>query len=376
MRSVLYIAPFDPTAAGSGSSARARLVLDVLSRRYETHVVHLRSPHEGRRDEALAGRLASLTSVGYSRAGYFLWSASLLRAAKAVLEKNRIDFALAEFEKAGGYARRLGVPFFYASHNVEFQRSLGLARGNPARLALVPWLYFQERRACQGALATFAISEADAGVFRQWAPEGRVHVLPMAFDEGVFNPFYDDAESEPPVVLMVGNFAYAASREAAWLVRDRILPAVLGRHPGAVFRFVGGGLTGDFQRANVEVAGFVEDLAGEYRRATVVVAPIVSGGGIKIKVIEALAMGRFLVASPKALEGVGSAEIEHLAVVPLERFAEEVSGALDRRPGRSQANWPAVSRRFGARAGGRILLETLEAALPGARNLLTPDPRP
>ncbi|MFL6197050.1 MAG: glycosyltransferase [Thermoanaerobaculia bacterium] len=361
-RRLLYIAPFDPTAGGSGSAARARLVLDALSRQHETHVVHLRSPHDGRRDEALVGRLASLTFVDYSRAGYFVWSPSLLRAAKAVLERNRIDFAFAEFEKAGEYARRLGVPFFYASHNVEFRRSLGLARGNPARLALVPWLHLLERRACRGALATFAISETDAVVFRRWAPDGRVRVLPMAFDEEVFHPFYEEPEGDSPVVLMVGNFRYAASREAAIWVRDRLLPAVRARHPRAVFRFIGGGLPDGFDLPGVEAPGFVEDLAAEYRRAAVVVAPIVSGGGIKIKVIEALAMGRFLVATPKALEGIGT-ELEHLAVAPLDRFASEVSRALDLRPGRSEANWRRISARFGARTGSRLLLDTLEEAL-------------
>lgn len=359
-RRLLYIAPFDPTAAGSGSSARARLVLDALSRRHETHVVHLRSPHEGRREEELAGRLASLTAVEYSRAGYFLWSPALLRAAKEVADRHRIDFAFAEFEKAGAYARRLGMPFFYASHNVEFQRSFGLTRGNPARLAFVPWLYFLERRASQGALATFAISEADARVFRRWSPN--VRVLPMAFDEEVFHPFYEEPECDPPVVLMVGNFRYAASREAARLTRDRVLPAVRARHPRAVFRFVGGGLPEGFDLPGVEAPGFVEDLAAEYRRATVVVAPITSGGGIKIKVVEALAMGRFLVATPKALEGI-DADLEHLAVARLGGFASEVSRALDLRPGRSEVNWPRISERFGARAGSRFLLDTLEEAL-------------
>jgi glycosyltransferase involved in cell wall biosynthesis len=359
-RRLLYLASFDPTAAGSGSSARARLVLDALSRRYETHVVHLRSPHERRRDEALAGRLASLTAVEYSRMGYFVGSPALLWTARNIVASRGIDFAFAEFEKAGEYARRLGVPFLYASHNVEFRRSLGLARANPVRLALVPWLYLLERRACRGALTTFAISDEDAQVFRRWTPN--VRVLPMAFDEEVFHPFYEE-QSGPRVVLMVGNFDYAASREAAFWVRNRLMPAVRNRHPGAVFRFVGGGLPGGFSGLGIEAPGFIEDLAAEYRQAGVVVAPIVSGGGIKIKVIEALAMGRFLVATPKALEGIGAEGLEHLAVAPLERFAAEVSAAIERRPGRSEANWARISEQFGARAGRQILLETIEEAL-------------
>ena len=380
MRSVLYLAPFDPTVAGSGSSVRGRLVLDVLSRRYETHVVHLKSRHGGGRDEALVGRLSSLTAVDYSSAGYFVWSPALLRAAAAVMARHRIDFLFAEFEKAGGYAwrlsRRFGRPFFYASHNVEFLRSLDLARGAPLRLAFVPWLYFLERQACRSALATFAISDRDAEVFRRWAPEGRVSVLPMAFDHEVFHPFYEEEAREPPVVLVVGNFGYAATREAAYTVRDRVLPAVVARHPQALFRFVGGGLPEDIRHPSIQAAGFVEDLAAEYRQAAVVIAPITSGGGIKVKVVEALAMGRFLVATPKALEGIGTEGLTHLAVADLDGFADAVSTALSRRPGRTAANWERVSSRFGVRSQGAVLLERIEAALDGARKLLPPERRP
>lgn len=376
-RSLLYIAPFDPTAGSSGSAVRARLVLRFLAERYETHVVHLEGRHDGGRDAGLEARLASRTAVPYSEAGYFLFSPGLYRAASEVLRRHRTDFLVAEFEKAGGYAwllsRRFGRPFIYLSHNVEHRRSLDLARRAPLRLGLVPGLYFWERQACRHALATFAISEADAGVFRAWAPDGRVSVLPLAFDEGVFHPFYEEQESDPPVVLMVGNYRYAATREGARRVLDRVLPRVLARHPRAVFRFAGPGLPA-VRHPNVQVPGFVDDLPAEYRRAAVVVAPIASGGGIKIKVVEALAMGRFLVATPKAMDGIGTG-LSHTAVVPLEGFADRIVEALVRRPGRSAANWEAISREHGARSRLLQMEERIESALADAEEARQPRER-
>lgn len=373
-KSLLYITPFDPTVAVSGSAVRARLILRFLAEHYETHVVHLRTRSgEGWRDEGLAGRLASLTAVDYSEAGYFLFSRALYQRAAEVLKSRRIDFLFAEFDKAGAYAwrlsRRFGKPYFYAPHNVESRRYLNLARAMPPRLALAPLVYFLERQACRHARAIFAISEEDAAVFRSWAGEGRVSVLPLAFDEEVFHPFSKDAEPRegtPPVVLMVGNFGYAATREAAYRVRDQVLPGVLSRHPRAVFRFVGPGLPDDIRHsatANLEAAGVVEDLAAEYRRAMVVIAPITLGGGIRVKVVEALAMGRFLVATPKAMQGIDAAGLTHLAVAPLNRFAEAVSDALARRPGRSAANWERVSRLYGTRNRLADLKSTIEATL-------------
>ncbi len=371
MRSVLYLSLFDPMAGSSGSAARARLVLRFLAERYETHVVYLEGRDPGGRDEALAGRLASVAAVPYSEAGYFLFSPALYREAARVLRRHRIDFLFAEFEKAGGYAwllsRRFGKPFFYASHNVELLRSLDLARKSPLRLGLVPGLYFWERQACRHALTMFAISEADAEVFRSWAPEGKVSVLPLAFDEEMFHPFYEEEEQDPPVVLMVGNYHYAATREGARFVLERVVPRVLERHPRAVFRFVGPGFPEVDRHLNVEIPGFVDDLRAEYRRAAVVIAPITMGGGIKIKVVEALAMGRFLVATPKAMEGIDTS-LSHVAVAPLDRFAEEIAEALARRLGRSAANWKDISRRHGAREGLREMGERIEAELRGHGN--------
>lgn len=371
MTTVLYLSVFDPTVGSSGSAMRGRLILRFLAERYETHVVHLEGRDPGGRDEALADRLASLTSIPYSGAGYFLFSPALYRAAAEVLLRYEVDFLFAEFEKTGGYAwllsRSFGKPFFYASHNVEFLRSLDLSRTTPPRLGLVPGLYFWERQACRHALTTFAISEADAEVFRSWAPEGRVSVLRLAFEEKVFHPFYPDEEREPPVVLMVGNYHYAATREGARFVLDRVVARVLERHPRVVFRFVGPGLSSSLSHANVEIPGFMDDLPTEYRRAAVVIAPITSGGGIKIKVIEALAMGRFLVATPKALEGIGG-RLTHVAVASLEQFAEAISEALFRRPGRSVANWEEISLRHGAREGLLRMETRIEAALLGHGN--------
>lgn len=166
---------------------------------------------------------------------------------------------------------------------------------------------------------------------------------------------------------MVGNYHYAASREGARFVLERIVPRVLKRHPRAVFRFVGPGFPEDDRRPDVEIPGFVDDLPAEYRRAAVVIAPITMGGGIKSKVVEALAMGRFLVATPKAMEGIGRGW-SHVTVAPLDRFAEEISDTLARRPGRSAVNWEEISRRHGAREGLRTMEERIEAELRGHGN--------
>lgn len=97
----------------------------------------------------------------------------------------------------------------------------------------------------------------------------------------------------PACVLMVGKFGYEPNAEAADFFICEVLPSLRSAVPGLRFRLVGQcppNTAAKWQAfESVEVAGFVDDLTVEYARASVVVAPVFSGGGTQIKVLEALA---------------------------------------------------------------------------------------
>ena len=99
--------------------------------------------------------------------------------------------------------------------------------------------------------------------------------------------------TQPEYVLMVGKFGYEPNAEAADFFMREVLPSLKTAVPGIRFRLVGQcpfEIAERWRAADgVEVAGFVDDLAAEYARASVVVAPVFSGGGTQIKVLEALA---------------------------------------------------------------------------------------
>jgi glycosyltransferase involved in cell wall biosynthesis len=106
-------------------------------------------------------------------------------------------------------------------------------------------------------------------------------------------------------LLFVGNLTYAPNVEAAKVLISEVLPRVQAKHPDATLDLVGphAGSLADAPAA-VRVAGRVADLRPWYEGADVVVAPLWHGGGTRIKVLEALAYGRPVVATPLAVSGI------------------------------------------------------------------------
>jgi glycosyltransferase involved in cell wall biosynthesis len=120
----------------------------------------------------------------------------------------------------------------------------------------------------------------------------------------------------------------------------------------------------------VEVAGFVDNLASEYANADVVVAPVFSGGGTQIKVLEALAYGRGLVASPFALAGF-SAYLRDGVHLRIARSAEDWADqclALVREPQAADALGTAgravVARHFSLGSMEEAVAHTLNGLAP------------
>ena len=142
----------------------------------------------------------------------------------------------------------------------------------------------------------------------------------------------DLASRRAPSLLFVGNLTYAPNVEAAQRLVYEILPAVrrrLGRSVGV--RLVGphDGRLDTLRAADVEVAGFVPDLAPVYASADVVVVPLRSGAGTRIKLLEAFAHGVPVVASPVAAAGLDVADGRELLLADdCERAAAAVETLL------------------------------------------------
>jgi glycosyltransferase involved in cell wall biosynthesis len=129
-------------------------------------------------------------------------------------------------------------------------------------------------------------------------------------------------------LLFVGNLGYAPNVEGlSWFI-ESVLPRLA---PEVTLDVVGsGGDVRALSHPRVTFHGWVHDLGPHYEAADAVVAPIFSGSGTRIKVLEAFAHGRPVVATAKAVEGIGASDRTHLRVVDdAQAFASACRLVLD-----------------------------------------------
>jgi polysaccharide biosynthesis protein PslH len=152
------------------------------------------------------------------------------------------------------------------------------------------------------------VSEEDAEVSRDLLSENRpeVIVIPNGVDCEEFRPGL--AEARPGSLVFGGSLAYEANYEAMRFFLDRVYPRIRKKYPEVGLRITGSLDDVDLQglRLNdgVVLTGFVKDIRKEIASAQVAVVPILSGGGTRIKILEAMALGTPVVATSKGAEGL------------------------------------------------------------------------
>ena len=186
------------------------------------------------------------------------------------------------------------------------------------------WLYRREgqellryeRRVAREFDASLFVSAAEAGLFRKLAPESAARIGHMSngVDTAYFSPerSYDNPYSpNEAAVVFTGAMDYWPNIDAVQWFAETIMPAVRERNEKAMFYIVGARPTQQVknleQIPGVKVTGAVDDVRPYIAHAKVAVAPLRIARGIQNKVLEAMAMGKSVVVSPAALEGIDAA---------------------------------------------------------------------
>jgi len=184
------------------------------------------------------------------------------------------------------------------------------------------------------------VTEAEERIFKSKNSHiQNVSVISNGVDLDYFSPTVSQAQAtsnqppatgnQQPVIVFTGAMDYYANVDGVIWFTNEILPLIKKEIPGVKFFVVGSNPTREVRKlANydgVTVTGYVKDTREYLRRATVVVVPLRIARGVQNKILEAMAMGLSVVATPQAFEGIDAKPKEVLILEEsAEKFGESV----------------------------------------------------
>lgn len=223
------------------------------------------------------------------------------------------DVAVCDFlDAAVNFPKQLNIPTVLFQHNVESEiwRRHAETETNPARRP-VYGMEFRKMLAYEKATVqrfphVVAVSEHDRKLMSVWVDSSRVTVVPTGVDLRHYRPDFSRSAAAP-LVMFVGAMDWEPNIDATEFFCEEVWPSVLAQIPQATFRIVGRNPDRRVQRlagSSIEVTGKVPSVIDHLREAAVVVVPLRIGGGTRLKIYEAMAVGKAVVSTSVGAEGL------------------------------------------------------------------------
>ena len=336
MKKVLAIAPYPYLPYFSGGQKLIAQFYHWLGKKTDLTVVSVPS-----NDPSLAEnyRLLPLLKPGFSR----YYDRSLTEKLSELIKKGSFDTIIWEHPYFGWLMKKIrkrtGIFSIIHSHNIEYQRFKSTGRW------WWPFLRSYERKAFRNADRIFFITPEDRQfAVGSWQIDPKKCVdLPFGID---INSFPSDRRyckeqllkqhglsAETKLLLFTGLLNYQPNLDALRIILEKINPLLLQK-AGFDHRIIvcGKGLPQEFNELKaydkVIYAGFIKEIDNYYKAADVFLNPVQSGGGIKTKMVEAIAYGATVVSTETGATGIQRDVCgEKLIVVndnDWEKFADEV----------------------------------------------------
>ena len=383
---ILFVSPFLPYPGVPHAGGKLiHYFLSVLVRSHSVVLLSRIFPGEERHLRSLSEMLERVETVpaeGPIRPGSLISLfrtvasyRSLCRRARILLRSERFDLCQVEYTETGVFfPGNPGVPTFLSCHDIIAKPAYRRYAGSHGISRLSKWLGWQvamaaERLAIGKFRRVFTLSDEDREWARKLYPEGVFQTLryPAGIDfRGIARSPQDRR------ILFVGALNRPQNRDALQFFLRDVWPSVRGNFPDAEFCVVGGGMDADLREElavapGVIAMGFVSEVEPYYASASVFVAPILTGGGVIVKILDALSAGVPTVTTRYGNEGVQAREKEEILVADNPGdFAEAVKDLL--RDEAARYTIGEAGRRFvGAHFSEKAFKETVDAAYLGVK---------
>jgi sugar transferase (PEP-CTERM/EpsH1 system associated) len=347
MKELIFISHRMPWPLNKGEKIRAWNLIQYLKRDYRIHLgCVVDDADDMAHVERMKGVCASIGAFRIDRRVQKLRALGQLRPGRPLMPDFYYSPALQRWVDEAMARRSMDVVYIYSvamapyvlgrahpmkildAQDIDSEKWAEYGRKTRGPMRLV-WareartLLAYERRAARACRWTLFVSEPEAARFAELAPESaaRTVAVECGVDLQRFSPddVYDWPFGEPgPCLVFTGNMDYWPNADAVlWFARD-IVPMLRARLPELRFFVVGANPGPEIlalaSQPGVHVTGRVADVRPYVAHAAAIVCPLRIARGIQNKVLEGMAMGKPVIASMGAYEGVRAAEEKEILV--------------------------------------------------------------
>ena len=246
----------------------------------------------------------------------FFQTRNLSEAVRKHINGNAVDIAFVDSVYLAGLIPVLrGRPVIVSEHNFEPQMMLDRSRAqrNPLLkilflLQYVRTLRLQRWAVRQPAASFICVSRHDSEQIKSLNENANVYIVPNGVDTKLF------AYSKPEkfeTVCFLGSLAWAPNVDGLRYFIGMIWPEIKRAKPKAMLKVVGQdpeGVAKQFVTKDIDFTGKVDDVTPHVKATSIFIVPLRYGGGTKLKMLEAMALGRPVVTTAKGAEGIEGIE--------------------------------------------------------------------
>jgi len=277
-------------------------------------------------DNSIIGAAKNLFShIPYNASKYY--SDILLNYIVKLLAEKRFDIIQINHSYLGWLANHLkkitDTPLVMRPQNFEttIMKRYSEQINNPL-LKFYSWLQYRklvsyEPRIYDNFDLCIMMSPDDLKLLRKSNQEINAVVIPAGIEESLLK--VEKKKSIPFSIAHIGHTDWFPNYDSLKWFLDEIFPVVVKEEPRAKLYVYGGGSTHKFPvpdklKSNVDVIGFVPNIWKELEDKSLAVVPLRIGGGIRLKILEMLAIGQPIITTSIGKEGIGVNDNEHLLV--------------------------------------------------------------
>ncbi len=237
-------------------------------------------------------------------------------------DTGKYDLVICDFvQSALNFKLIVGTPSILFQHNVESQISKRHYDREERMLGKLFWwlqwkkMFFFERTSCKKFDKVIAVSEQDRDTFVSLYGLNNLVTIPTGVDIEHFSP--RDTPAESSSLVFVGSMDWLPNEDAVLYFSSEILPVLKKEVPDIHLTIVGRNPSPRLIKRlssvpEIQLTGWVDDVRPYIARASIYIVPIRIGGGTRMKIYEAMAMGKAIISTSIGAEGLAVKDEENI----------------------------------------------------------------